>query len=110
MHPSDIDGDGDMDLVVGSFKDDSVKWYENDGSSTGPTFTARLVTSSADGAQSVFAFDVDSDNDVDVLSASFFDHRITWYEPGPREGASMILQLECLAIDYVRKAIHLSRP
>ena len=34
----DIDGDGDIDLVSGSFNDDTIAWYENDGSAN-PTFT-----------------------------------------------------------------------
>jgi hypothetical protein len=32
------------------------------------------------GARSVFAADVDGDGDLDVLSASYFDHKIAWYE------------------------------
>ena len=35
-------------------------------------FTSHTITNSADGAQSVYAVDVDGDGDMDVLSASFF--------------------------------------
>jgi hypothetical protein len=38
------------------------------------------ISSEADGAQSVIAVDVDGDGDIDVLSASFNDDRIAWYE------------------------------
>ena len=34
----DIDGDGDIDIVSGSFNDDTIAWYENDGSAN-PSFT-----------------------------------------------------------------------
>ena len=57
--------------------DDKIAWYENDGSEA---FTARTITTSADGARSVFAADVDGDGDMDVLSASVTDDKIAWYE------------------------------
>ncbi|TDI88765.1 MAG: T9SS type A sorting domain-containing protein, partial [Caldithrix sp.] len=43
-------------------------------------FSARIITTSADGARSVYAVDVDGDGDMDVLSASEFDDKIAWYE------------------------------
>ncbi len=76
---ADIDGDGDADLISASQNDDKIAWYENlDGDGNfGPE---RLVSTQANGATSVFAEDVDGDGDVDLLSASFFDNRIAWYE------------------------------
>ena len=38
------------------------------------------ITTSADGAHSVYAVDVDGDGDIDVLSSSFNDDKIAWYE------------------------------
>jgi len=43
-------------------------------------FTPQTITTSADGATSVYAVDVDGDGDMDVLSASFSDDKIAWYE------------------------------
>ena len=45
-----------------------------------PSFTAHDISTSADGAYSIHAVDVDSDGDMDVLSASFNDDKISWYE------------------------------
>jgi len=45
-----------------------------------PGFSTNDISTSADGARSVFAADVDGDGDTDVLSASFFDNAIRWYE------------------------------
>ncbi|MGE3807125.1 MAG: FG-GAP repeat domain-containing protein, partial [Gemmataceae bacterium] len=74
---ADVDGDGDMDALSASFTDDTIAWYENNGSAN---FTKHIITAAANGAQSVFAVDVDGDGDTDVLSASFYDDTIAWYE------------------------------
>jgi oligoribonuclease NrnB/cAMP/cGMP phosphodiesterase (DHH superfamily) len=73
----DVDGDGDVDALSASGVDDTVAWYENDGSQS---FTQRVITALADGARSVFAIDVDGDGDVDALSASQLDDTVAWYE------------------------------
>ena len=47
---------------------------------TDPSFTAYTITSDANLAGGVFAIDVDGDGDMDFLSASVNDDKITWYE------------------------------
>jgi len=39
-----------------------------------------VISSAADAAASVYAADVDGDGDMDVLSASYYDDKISWYE------------------------------
>ena len=68
-----------MDVLSASYADDKIAWYENDGASI-PSFTARTISTSADGARSVYATDIDNDGDMDVLSASITDDKIAWYE------------------------------
>ncbi|MBI2653250.1 VCBS repeat-containing protein [Candidatus Woesearchaeota archaeon] len=75
----DIDGDNDIDVVSVSVDDNKIAWYENNGSSI-PNWTTRIIATDANGARSVFAIDLDKDNDIDVLSASEFDDKIAWYE------------------------------
>ena len=79
VYAVDVDGDGDMDVLSAFLRDDTIRWYENDGQAD-PTFTAHTITTSADGAHSVYAADVDGDGDMDVLSASLYDDKIRWYE------------------------------
>ncbi len=45
-----------------------------------PSFTGHIITTSADGARSAYAVDVDSDGDMDMLSADYNDDKIVWYE------------------------------
>ncbi len=75
---ADIEGDGDIDLLVASSGDNKITHYINDGGSP-PTFTPLVVTNSALGARAVHAADLDGDGDLDILSASRDDHRIVWY-------------------------------
>lgn len=80
---SDLDGDGDMDVLSASYQDNKIAWYENlDG--LGGFSDQKIITTSALGATSVFATDLDKDGDTDVLSTSHntshTDNRIVWYE------------------------------
>ncbi len=76
---TDVDGDGDTDVLSASWIDDKIAWYDSDGGSP-PAFTERVISTTADGGISVFATDVDGDGDTDVLSASWLDDKIAWYE------------------------------
>ena len=51
-----------------------------DGAGTIDSFETHKITTSADGAISVHAADVDGDGDMDVLSASMYDDTIAWYK------------------------------
>ena len=77
VYATDIDGDGDMDVLSASIGDDKIAWYANDGS--GNFGTQQVITTAADGAFSVYATDLDGDGDMDVLSASAIDDKIAWY-------------------------------
>lgn len=79
VYASDLDGDGDMDVVSASIFDDKVAWYENtDGQGTfGPL---KLISSAANGAVSVYTADLDGDNDMDILTALYTDNSVVWYE------------------------------
>ncbi len=75
----DLDGDGDNDVISGSYADDKVAWYENtDG--LGDFGEEQIITTDADGAMSVCGVDMDLDGDYDVLSASYNDGGIAWFE------------------------------
>ena len=76
---ADLDGDGDQDVLSTSGGGGKIAWYENtDGlGSFGPE---QIITLAAIVPLSVFAADLDGDGDQDVLSASWIDDKIAWYE------------------------------
>ncbi|MFH2140991.1 MAG: FG-GAP-like repeat-containing protein, partial [Bacteroidota bacterium] len=79
VYAADIDSDGDFDVLSASLADDKIAWYENtDGQ--GAFGVQQIITTIADGARRVYASDIDSDGDIDVLSASIGDSKIAWYE------------------------------
>jgi hypothetical protein len=84
VHVADMDGDGDLDIVSASKNDDTIAWYENDGTAD-PSWAAADIATTADGAFDVKVGDMDGDGDIDIISASSLDDTIAWYE---NDGAS----------------------
>lgn len=82
VHTTDIDGDGDIDILLANAATQKtlydLTWYENDG--TGNFGTFQVITNIAFGARDIHTADLDGDGDEDVLSASFEDNKIAWYE------------------------------
>ena len=74
-----MDGDGDIDIVSASTDDDTIRWYENNGAAD-PTWAAATVATSADYPTGIHLADMDSDGDLDIVSASRHDSTIAWYE------------------------------
>jgi len=77
---ADLDGDGDMDVISeGSFGREII-WYENDGTGM---FSDQILISSIqeDYLNNLYFTDLDTDGDIDVLSASEgVLSEIAWYE------------------------------
>jgi Secretion system C-terminal sorting domain/FG-GAP-like repeat len=79
VYATDMDADGDIDIVGAAYVGDYVAWWENvDGG--GLTWAEHLVGGNFDFTLSVYAADVDGDGDTDVLGASRADNDITWWE------------------------------
>jgi hypothetical protein len=84
---ADLDGDGDADLMSASSTDDRIVWYENRFGHV-DSWVIHEITGAADEANSVFAADLDRDGDLDVLSASYSDDTIAWYENSAGDGTA----------------------
>ena len=68
----DLDGDGDVDLVSGSYYDNKIAWYENDGQLN---FTEHIVTTEYGAPRALEVLDFDKDGDLDLIVASTADDR-----------------------------------
>ena len=77
-YSSDVDGDGDMDLLYASDFDDKISWHESNGDGS---FTEHIVETNVFGSKSVQASDLDGDGDIDLFSAFYSANGgLRWYE------------------------------
>jgi hypothetical protein len=79
VYSTDVDGDGDFDVLASASTDNEIVWYENlDG--LGDFGSKNIISSNANTAFHVNGADIDNDGDMDILSASGGDNKIAWYE------------------------------
>ncbi len=103
VYASDMDGDNDIDVLGAIRGDDVIVWWENaDGAGT--LWSEHTIAGDFDGANSVFAADVDGDGDNDVLGTAVYADDITWWEN--IDGSGTIWNTNCLdsEFDYARSA------
>ncbi|MBT8485962.1 MAG: VCBS repeat-containing protein, partial [Phycisphaerae bacterium] len=89
VYAVDLDGDGDLDILVANSWDDTILWFKNDGA-TPPSFVAQIVSDEAADVSAVFAMDMDGDADVDIVAATPDDDRIRWFENDGRQAPIFI--------------------
>ena len=74
---ADMDGDGDLDLIMGTTSSSVLQYYENTGTRTSPQYTQRIGTQnpfdgiSAGTLPAPFAADFDGDKDIDIALSYF---------------------------------------
>lgn len=76
---SDLDKDGDVDLLYASQTRNTLAWFENvDGA--GGSWSLSNVTTALSGAIALAPADVDEDGDTDLLAAAQNSNDIVWFE------------------------------
>ncbi|MFC1954364.1 FG-GAP repeat domain-containing protein [Chloroflexota bacterium] len=80
LYVTDINNDGNLDVLGADDIDNDVYWYENDGSPSDGGWTKHVIKDDFDDAFKVFAVDLDNDNDMDVLGVNRDGDTIAWFE------------------------------
>jgi hypothetical protein len=75
-YAADLDGNGRLDLMSASAEDDSVTIFRQ---STPGVFIQETIYDRADGAQFIYADDIDGDTDKDIIVSSELDNTISWF-------------------------------
>ncbi|MEG0187840.1 T9SS type A sorting domain-containing protein [Algoriella sp.] len=71
----DIDNDGDLD-IISSADNGNLSWFENNGLGE---FGEQIIISDTNN-RSVYSTDLNGDGKYDILTASFYAKRVSWYE------------------------------
>jgi len=79
VHAADLDGDDDKDVIGAANVDRDIIWWEN-ADSIGTFWSEHPINNEYWGAASVYAADVDGDDDMDVLGAGEVNCDVTWWE------------------------------
>jgi hypothetical protein len=100
VYASDMDQDGDTDVLGASYYgDDIILWENTDG--LGLTWYEYVIDGDFDGARDVATADMDGDGDPDILGAAAEDGDISWWDVtccvGAGELVSSILDTEASA-------------
>ncbi len=75
----DIDGDGDLDVVGAALTLEALTWWENTAGD-GSAWTDHAVILGFWFPRSVHLKDVDRDGDIDILSTSSNNDKVSWFE------------------------------
>jgi hypothetical protein len=78
----DVDGDGDLDIVIVKNLRGDLLWFENSGTPTdGKLWTRHVITTDLPGAYDVALGDFDQDGDLDVAASSWtLGNQFAWFE------------------------------
>ena len=87
-HAEDIDGDGDMDILGAAFSANEVSWWENTAGDGSAWLKQAVSTAVFPNAQDVYAFDMDSDGDTDIIGANTSQPEISWWDNTAGDGSA----------------------
>jgi len=79
VYASDLDADGDMDVLAATILGHMIGWWENDGSEP-PGWTRHILDGGFISASAVYAADLDGDEDTDIIGAASGVSDIAWWQ------------------------------
>ncbi|MGB9301909.1 MAG: VCBS repeat-containing protein, partial [Anaerolineae bacterium] len=80
VYATDVDSDGDVDILGAACESNVVVWWENDGTPRDGGWVVHVLDSAFSYPLSVYATDLDGDQDTDVLSAALAANTVAWWE------------------------------
>ena len=79
----DVNDDGNPDILCSGFDyyyhNGEIAWWENDGNNP-ITWTKHLISDRFQQSPFIFAYDMDGDNDMDVIACGELNDEILWWE------------------------------
>ncbi len=101
LKTADLDGDGDNDILLTSYENDTIIWYENlDGN--GSFGTQKIISTDQNDPTSVYAADIDNDGDLDVVSSTDLLDIVGWHENIDGNGNFAPLQIIATDVEGAR--------
>lgn len=99
---TDMDDDGDPDLLAAAANVKTVAWWRNSGGDP-LVWEKCIIDTTFDGARSARAGDFNGDGRIDVAGAALLDHDITvWYNSGDTAWIEQIVDGNFLGAHMVR--------
>jgi len=77
VHATDIDGDGDMDILGAARYGHQIALWENNGNKI---FNKIIIANNFRGATNVFTADIDRDGKEDIIAAAVFGDQVAWWK------------------------------
>ena len=75
-----IDNDNTMDVIVSEYGGDRVLWYASENNANKNNWTQHTISSNLSSPSSSRFYDMDNDNDLDVVTAFDSSSPMTWFE------------------------------
>ncbi|MAU01949.1 MAG: hypothetical protein CL608_32835 [Anaerolineaceae bacterium] len=79
LETADLDGDGDLDLLLSTLLQTTIFWFENQGG-TPPAFIKHELGDGGSRPRGLKTADLDRDGDFDVISTANLDDTVVWFE------------------------------
>jgi hypothetical protein len=102
IYGSDIDGDGDTDILGAAYLGDSITYWENGGASGEIVWIAHTIDAVFNTANWVTAKDMDGDGDVDVIGSGGLDNWLFWWE---NDGTNEVVNWTAHQIESVNTTV-----